>query len=290
MNVLCDNQPTRLNNVKCAYCNIEFARHIKPQKEHVIGLNFVPKGAHHQQWNLHVNACHTCNQDKSRLENDISAITMLPVGSKAWQPDKTHSDEAKRKGKTISNLTGKPVLQSFESFDVKGKIGSADMTFNVQGPPNFDDQRAFQLAGYQLHGFHFFLTYSKDPEQGGGWPGVFSPMGLCRRSDWGNPMLQGFSDLTEPWQLRLIANTSRGYFRVSIKKDPQNDLWSWALEWNKSYRLFGFYGDEAAIDQKSLCLADAFNAMDWIQISETQRYRAEVPMDEAADRLFHISE
>ena len=64
-----NRQPTRLKNKRCAYCHAEFARDDEPQKEHVIGKNFVPRGSHEQHWNLHLNACHACNQSKAALES-----------------------------------------------------------------------------------------------------------------------------------------------------------------------------------------------------------------------------
>ena len=230
MRSLKHNQPTRLRNTRCAYCNSEFVRPDEPQKEHVIGRLFVPRGALEQQWNLHVNSCHACNQKKSELENDISAISMLHTGADTVSPDETLAIEANRKSSTTSRRTGRPVAQSFETFQVGGRLGPAEITFSLVGPPQVDEDRAFSLALYQIQAFHFFLTYDDEARSGYGWPGIFAPLGVDRRSDWGNIAMVAFSDLVSEWSLRLNAPTAKGYYRVLIKKHPVVALWSWALE------------------------------------------------------------
>lgn len=115
LNNLSHNQPTRLRNDRCAYCNAEFVGD-EPEKEHVIGKNFVPKGSHQQWWNLHLNSCHRCNQIKSKLENDISAISMQQTFVSESDFDEELSREAERKSKTKSQRTGKPVKDSAEEI------------------------------------------------------------------------------------------------------------------------------------------------------------------------------
>ena len=92
-------RPTRLKNKRCAYCHAEFLREGEPQKEHVIGLLFVPRGSHNQQWNLHLNACNLCNQAKSVLENDISAISMVAAAREFGETEHYVLQEADRKSK-----------------------------------------------------------------------------------------------------------------------------------------------------------------------------------------------
>lgn len=72
-------------------------------------------------------------------------------------------------------------------FQVEGMIGNANITFTLQAPPQADDERIFRLACYQLQGFHFFLTYDHIGQQGYRWKGSIAPLGVVRRSDWGNP-------------------------------------------------------------------------------------------------------
>jgi hypothetical protein len=67
-----------LRNINCAYCGRLFDAELPATKEHVIGRRFVPRGCFAGQWNLILNACGRCNGDKAELEDDISAITMMP--------------------------------------------------------------------------------------------------------------------------------------------------------------------------------------------------------------------
>ena len=46
----------------------------------MIGRRFVPKGKLNNQWNLIVRVCIKCNNKKSDLEDDISAISMGGTG------------------------------------------------------------------------------------------------------------------------------------------------------------------------------------------------------------------
>ena len=119
------NQPTRIKNNRCAYCNAEFSNDGEPEKEHVIGRLFVAKGSHDGQWNLHVNSCHRCNQDKSSLENDISAISMIQTAGLSEEIDVNLASEAERKGKSTSRRTGKPVSLGSEDSKIETQFGGA---------------------------------------------------------------------------------------------------------------------------------------------------------------------
>lgn len=70
-------KPVRLHNVVCPYCGATLASD-STTKEHVVGRKFVPKGPLENEWNLILNACRPCNNQKADLEHDISAITMQP--------------------------------------------------------------------------------------------------------------------------------------------------------------------------------------------------------------------
>lgn len=287
---LTHNQPTRLRNARCAYCNADFSRNDEPQKEHVIGRLFVPKGSHDRQWNLHLNSCHECNQRKSNLENDISAITMisqLSVGAE----DEILLSEASRKSRTKSNRTGKPVADSAETFRSEHAFGNAKMSFSFSAPPQVENDRMFALARYQLAGFFFMITYKKDKEMGVLWPGHYLPMGVVRRQDWGNKTKASFSQATKDWSLRFAAGTSSGYYCALIKKHPAHELWSWALEWNQNFRLFGFFGDKELAKKIVSDFAvpkreGPFSGPDGSTFFAT----TEIALDEDQDVFFHVDE
>jgi hypothetical protein len=68
-----------LRNRNCCYCG-DLLKDVGSTKEHVIGRNFVPTNTLDGQWSLILRACLRCNRNKSKLENDISAITMQSDG------------------------------------------------------------------------------------------------------------------------------------------------------------------------------------------------------------------
>jgi len=284
---LSPKQPGRLKNIRCAYCNSEFTRPDEPQKEHVVGRRFVPLGAHDQQWNLHVNACHRCNQDKSTLENDLSAITMIDHSAGNTVAD-IQTKEALRKSKTTSHRTGKPVAVSQEAFEISGNLGNATLKFQLSSPPQFDNERAFKLAWYQIAGFFFFLTYKDELGIGYHWPGSFTPIDALQKNDWANPQVTSFSAAVKDWDLRLAGGEiARGYYCVLIKKCPDATLWSWAVEWNKTTRLFGFLGGES---ETEIILSKLTTPLwgPWIEqpAGNNIRYRSECPLNADDDDLF----
>jgi 5-methylcytosine-specific restriction endonuclease McrA len=94
------NRVTRHHNGVCPYCGCQLELK-KSTKEHVVGRRFVPRGKLDAHWNLLVNACEPCNNRKSDLEDDISAITLHPDLS-GVNPDYDAAaiDEAQRKPQT----------------------------------------------------------------------------------------------------------------------------------------------------------------------------------------------
>src|ERR1700724_1650675 len=118
--------PVRLNNRSCPYCGQELSAEISTD-DHVIGRRFVPKGSLNNSWNLILKACAECNNLKSDLEDDISAITMQP-DCFGRSPDTSVQQEALRKGKSRSRRTGRPVSASEERINIRSNFGPAAMT------------------------------------------------------------------------------------------------------------------------------------------------------------------
>ena len=93
-------------------------------------------------------------------------------------------------------------------------------------------------------------------------------------------------NVVKDWEPRFLGTTARGYFKVAIRRHPANETWSWALEWNQSYRLVGFFGQVEPADE----LIHSFPALEFSTFRQTDseriRYREEVRLEENEDILF----
>lgn len=279
-----------LSNVTCPYCGSPLEKHGRT-KEHVIGRRFVPVGTLENCWNLILWACSPCNRRKSDLEDDIAAITMhFHVARLPQMSDSRAQAEAKRRGtRSGSRKTGKPVAESHAALKFSGKLGNVgELKFSFAAPPQLDDARVYELARLQMVGFFYFLTYDRTRHLGHYWPGEFFPVHGTIKSDWGNAVHRAFMRETFRWDYRLILNTASGYYRAAIRRHPTADCWAWAVEWNASYRLVGFFGDPAA----ARAVAESLPDLPVLSIREDQsswlRYRVEEPLSEEDDTLFHI--
>ncbi len=241
--------PILLDNVTCVYCGKEL-RQDTNTKEHVIGRRFVPKSTLNKQWNLIVCACKKCNSKKSKLEDDISAITMHPNAFGAFaDEDKILIEEAQRKcRKSYSKLTQRPVSQSQGELNIKVPSNEGlEFNFSFTSPPQIESLRVYDLARMQLMAFFYFITYNYNTKKGGFWTGGFYPILEAQKLDWGNDIHVAFMKAVVKWEPRWIGNSADGFFKSAIRRHPNSACWSWALEWNKNYRIVGFFGDlEAA--------------------------------------------
>lgn len=281
------NRAIVLKNATCVYCGSEHNPQIRT-KEHVIGRRFVPKGALDGWWNLIAFACRACNSMKSDLEDDLSALTMQPTpfGTHPIDDDRLRA-ESTRKGRSVSRRTGKPVAASRETIEVKMPFGpGSNFTFTMVASPQVDPQRAFELARLQLMGFFYFLTYNEEHGRGNFWPHTFSPFAIAPRSDWGNAHFVAFAEAVSEWGPRLVVRTADGYFAVAIRRHPNAETWSWALEWNMGYRLIGFFGAR----EPAQAIVDAFPPLPTHTGHEDAsggwRVRTEVALPEGEDHLF----
>ena len=286
------NAAVRLHNETCVYC----AQPLGPEswtKEHVIGRRFVPKGKLDGQWNLIVRACRGCNQIKSDLEDDLSAITMQPdIFGRHGHDDADASAEAHRKARnSFSRRTKKPVDDSQEHLTIKMPLGpGAEITFNMTAPPQADSRRIFELARMQLMGFFYWITFNHSTKRGGYWTGGFYPVMEAQRSDWGNSVHRGFMHGVVGWEPRVLAIGADGFFKVIIRRHPSAECWSWALEWNQKLRIIGFFGNRAAAE----AVVAGFPKLDLQTVAqgpaEFIRYRLETLLPEEEDKLFFWQE
>jgi hypothetical protein len=277
------------DNRTCPYCLEELVPG-SFDEEHVIGRRFVRKGSFDGQWNLILNACMRCNRQKAALEDDISAITMYRVaGDRARAGDQGFADDAHRKARgSRSRRTGKPVLHSGESQTVETTLGpGVRVTFRLSSPPQVDKDRIFELAGFQVAGFLYRVTYSAETGTGDGIPGGFAPMLYAYRSDWGNVVLRAFADTVVAWEPLILASTAGDLFKIAIRRQPGASCWSWAVEWNGSTRVVGFLGELPDIER----VVSAFPRLyaEWIPQPDGSRVavRADVALAGDDDRMFY---
>lgn len=172
------NKPVKLHNITCVYCSTELLN-VKSNMEHVIARRFVPKGKLENKWNLVVRTCEVCNNNKSDLEDDISAISMQPdlYGFHVVN-DETLATDSIRRSKSFSRRTSKRVLKSKEELTLKTSFFGGNITVNLVSPPQIDQERAFELARLHVTAFFYWLTYDEITKIGKFWEGfLFSNTG-----------------------------------------------------------------------------------------------------------------
>jgi hypothetical protein len=284
-----DNKVVRLHNVTCVYC-VEALTKQNTSREHVVGRGFVPKGKLNGYWNLILNACRACNNIKSDLEDDISAITMQPdiFGRYGHDDEAGVSDGRHKAKKSLSRRTKRPVKDSHEATTIEGSLGpGVSLSFKFTGPPQADRRRIFELARLQLVGFFYWITFRKHESRGYWWPGGFYPVLEANLSDWGNPVHCAFANAVVDWEPRVLAFTADGFYKIALRRHPSADCWSWALEWNHAMRVIGFCGDKDAAQ----AVAAGFPKLKAETVSQgpngTLAYRTETPLPESEDKLFH---
>ena len=279
------NQVIHLDNRSCPYCGKTLIKDTT-DKEHVIGRRFVPKGKLDGQWNLVLNACTNCNNIKSELENDISAITMQPDAlGRFGHEDATGKSEAERKAKnSYSRRTRKRVKESREQIDVRLPLGPGiKCSIQFVGPPQVDDNRVFQLAYMQLLGFFYWLTYQDDTRLGYCWPGGFHPIQLTNRSDWGNPVNRAFADAVMDWEPRVRGINADEFYKILIRKHPRADCWSWAFEWNQALRIIGLCGNPKTAQDFMASLPKYTGQVISKESNATISYHKETPLSQNED-------
>lgn len=291
------NKHTILDNITCPYCGLSINMNIKESwnQDHVIGRCFVPKGALDGQWNLQVITHRKCNNKKSDLENDISAITMQPDGLGFHRSkDENLKKEAKRKGKAISRLTKIPVKDSSTKFNIKIKIAEG-LSFNacLTSPPQIQSNRVYDLCVLQMSAFFYFITYNSETEMGGFWPGLFHPVLETMRDDWGNPVNMKFMETVVDWETWIYGIGASDFYKVIIRHHPDAVCWSWAVEWNKNYRVIGFFGEEEPAKK----IVNTFPVQNFIPAGRGKidtgkefdlGFRQERRLKEDEDKLFYL--
>lgn len=284
-------QPTLLNNETCVYCGAVLSKKERT-KEHVIGRRFVPTGVLANSWNLIVWACGPCNNRKSSLEDDLSAISMQP---NAWGQQASDDDvlrlESERKARnSFSSRTGRSVANSVERIALSASLGpGVKMSFNLTAPPQADSHRIFELARMQLMAFFYWLTFDEESRRGRFWPGKLFCLIEAQRKDWGNVEHVSFMRAVVGWETRLIApELANGFFRVAIRRHPAEMCFCWAFEWNKNFRILGFFGEETAVAEQLTKVPRIKVERIHVDGNSRMLFRTEVPLQPDDDVLFHM--
>ena len=272
----------------CAYCGAAFSRPSDGEAEHVIGRRFVPKGTLAAQWNLIVRACGPCNDHKADLENDISAITMQPD---AWGrypvDDPNYITEAVRKARTRNRRTGRMVSELESPIEIKQDFGGLQMAMSFTGPAQADESRMFELARLQLAGFFSMLTYNDEAKRGWWWTGAFSPVVAVPRGDWGHPHLVWINQMSSNWEYRLFALAADGFYKIWIRRhEGEPAVWAWVIEWNRNYRLAGFFGDPEVLEALTVDGPRLVKHVVYEGPNGWMRMREETPLAESDDTMF----
>jgi hypothetical protein len=201
--------------------------------------------------------------------------------------DKRSADIACKLRRAHSRRTGKLVRDSHEKLTIKAQVFPGfTMTFDMVANPQADRDRVSRLALYHITAFHYFTTYRKETRLGEGIPGEFAVAGNCSRSDWGNGRARYFANVTKAWDARFVLTGKEVFIQAIIRRRLPDLLWSWAIEWNRSLRVFGFYGDQKLVED-ALAQLPILNLKSIAQGLNCQvRMREEVALSEADDILF----
>lgn len=283
------NQSVRLKNLTCPYCGVDINKE-NNSKDHVIGRKFVPVGSFENQWNLIVQACKCCNNKKSDLEDDISALTL----NICINDVEVLSESAMHKTKSkIEKCISRQTNTSIKNSSIHKKISqtlnqNVEIKFNYQAPAQLNDERCFELARYHLMAFFYLISFDDKTMKGHFWPEGFYPTFQAPYSDWGNIQQLQFMNSISEWQPKFLGITANGFFKIIIRKHPSVSCWAWALEWNKSYRLVGFFGCQRTAQE----LVNKIPNIQWHCLNNkhgmTQYYRAEEELSDIDDILFNI--
>lgn len=258
-------------------------------KDHVVGKKFVPRGALNGCWNLLVRSCIKCNSEKSYLEDDISAITLnyLHRFGTPGQASEILDETTRKVTRSISRMTNRPVAESVQRFSASGMLApGAEISFGMVAPPQIDGGRVFQLARLQLMAFFYLITYDRTTRRGGFWPGSCTPINDANLRDWGNQHQRWFMHAVSGWDDRFVGVTANGFFKVAIRRNPNAECWAWALEWNKSYRVIGFFGAFQPIEEFARTLPPVVGPPIGSDSESVWTMREEMPLDDQDDILF----
>lgn len=274
-------------NMTCAYCGRLFSVSIPRTRDHVIGRKFVPPGTiKADDWNLILGACVICNNGKSQLEDEISAITLYPEIGHTHSDPNLHAIATHKAAGASSRATGKKVADSIETTSMSFRLSpQATMTLNFVAPPILRHDAVLELAGAHVQAFFYYLTYSEALKTGRFLPAQFLWSSWARSLDWGNRRLSWFTNETKGWPSMFAGVAAQGFFRIKLgRRAADSQLGSFALEWNRSLRIVGFFGSQEEFDVISNTLQSRSEEL----MSSRHQLREEIALDPVDDTLFTI--
>jgi len=194
----------------------------------------------------------------------------------------------KAKG-AVSPATRKLAAQSYNQIAVRVPLGGGvALTYNGIAMPTLDDQRVARLAYYHVQGFCHFRSFNRDRGHGR-WleRDKFLMLGQLIDADWGNPRLRSFMEKISTWERTCLMVLADGYFCHVMFKNPDVDLWAWALQWNGRLRVFGLYGEES--EREAFCSAMLTPKADLSCGDEVNGFvmRVDTPISDEDDILFN---
>jgi hypothetical protein len=200
-----------------------------------------------------VKACRPCNDRKAALKDDISIITMLPdtAGDYVRDDERLRRTVARKAKGAFSPATRRLAAESYNKISARIPLRhGVALTYEGTAMPTLDDQRVALLAYYHVQGFCFFRSFDRARGHGR-WleRDRFLMLGKLTNGDWGNPRMRDFMAETSAWDPTCLTVLADGYFCHVMRKQPDADLWAWALEWNGRLRVFGLYGEPDARDR-----------------------------------------
>ncbi len=271
------------SNVCCVYCGCLLYGPNAPQsdKEHLIARNFVPTGTMSgQQFNFIFRACRPCNARKADAERHVSSITLFNSPGRIEDANVNEIALRKGKGDYHPNKKGVLVKDSHESLSISGSFGSMSMRFGMVAPPQLDRNKTGEVAFSHVQGL-FSLICTEDyrdplkmrllPQDQFIWYDWYT------HDDWGNPQAVEIANRVDNWECLANIVSADGYFKATLRRS--DEVWFWALEWNRQLRLVG------GISLSRMTVFDGLPDEKWIQTPEG-RARQHVARDVESDRLF----
>ena len=212
-----------------------------------------------------------------------------PFGKHAIDDDRLAAEAIRKATSCKSELSGRMVCNSSQDFTLSGVLmPGVKVTFGIKSPPQIDNQRIYLLALFHIKAFFYLLTYSPERQMGFFWPGGFFPLNTANHKDWGNTHQTFFMKTVLSWDFRLIGDFANGFFKACIRKHPQQQYWSWALEWNNSCRVIGFFGDIEAVNQILKEFPPIIRKTIHKSTKETIICTEEIPLNSNEDILFQV--